>query len=178
MAEGRRLLELNFVRQQGLKDASPEACAYQYPALMWQPRAIGVLVVVGIALQYSPYFLALSALLFWSAGVPGLNPFDALYNRFAARPKGLPRLAPAPGPRRFAQALAATFTLAIGLALLAGWDALAWALEGFLLAALGALIFGRFCLGSYLFLVLTGQSGFANETLPWARRRPPKDARC
>jgi hypothetical protein len=33
--------ELNFVRQQGFRDASPAACDYQYPALMWQPRAIG-----------------------------------------------------------------------------------------------------------------------------------------
>jgi hypothetical protein len=31
------------------------------------------------------------------------------------------------------------------------------------------LIFGRFCLGSYLFLLLTGQARFANRTLPWAR---------
>jgi hypothetical protein len=34
--------ELNFVRQQGLRDATPQSCVYQYPALMWQPRAIGV----------------------------------------------------------------------------------------------------------------------------------------
>jgi hypothetical protein len=40
--------EANFVRQQGFRDASPEACAYQYPALMWQPRAIGSLVLVGL----------------------------------------------------------------------------------------------------------------------------------
>jgi hypothetical protein len=37
-----------------------------------------------------------------------------------------------------------------------------------LLAALAALIFGRFCLGSYLFLLFTGQVEFANRTLPWA----------
>jgi len=37
--------ELNFVRQQGLRDASPEACALQFPALMWQPRVIGIRVV-------------------------------------------------------------------------------------------------------------------------------------
>jgi hypothetical protein len=45
---------------------------------------------------------------------------------------------------------------------------LAYTFEGLLLAALGALIVGRFCLGSYLFLLLTGQSGFANRTLPWS----------
>jgi hypothetical protein len=59
--------------------------------------------------------------------------------------------------------------LAIGLSLVAGWRPLAWVIEGLLLAALVALIFGRFCLGSYLFFLVTGQSGFANRTLPWAR---------
>jgi hypothetical protein len=87
--------------------------------------------------------------------------------------KGLPRLDPAPGPRRFAQALAGTFMLAIGLSLLSGWTILAWTLEALLLTALGALIVGRFCLGSYLFLLFTGQGGFANRTLPWARTEQP-----
>ena len=64
--------------------------------------------------------------------------------------------------------MAGTFMLAIGLSLLSGWSILAWALEALLLGALGALIFGRFCLGSYLFLLITGQAAFANITLPWA----------
>lgn len=100
--------------------------------------------------------------------LPDLNPFGALYNQLVAKPRGLPRPGPAPSPRRFAQAMAGTFMLGIGLSL-SGWRALAWALEALLLAALGALILGRFCLGSYLFLVFTGQAAFANRTLPWAR---------
>ncbi|MBX3589313.1 MAG: DUF4395 family protein [Burkholderiaceae bacterium] len=160
--------DLNFVRQQGLREATPESCAYQYPALMWQPRTIGVLVLVGLATQSPPWFLALSALLWWNVVLPRLNPFDAGYNALVATPKGRPRLGPAPGPRRFAQAMAGTFMLAIGLSLLYGWTKLAWTLEGLLLAALAALIFGRFCLGSYLFLLFTGQTGFAKRTLPWA----------
>ena len=166
--------ELNFVRQQGLRDASPESCVHQYPALMWQPRAIGILVLIGLVFQTWPYFLALGALLWWNVAWPDLNPFDALYTHLLARAKGLPRLGPAPSPRRFAQAMAGTFMLAIGLSLFFGWRTLAWGLEAFLLAALAALIFGRFCLGSYLFFVFTGQAGFANRTLPWARwRRAP-----
>ena len=159
--------ELNFVRQQGWKETSPEACSYQFPALMWQPRAIGVLVLVGLVFQSWPYFLALSALLWWNVILPRFNPFDALYNNLVAKPRGLPPLGPAPGPRRFAQGMAGTFMLAIGLSLLAGLRPLAWVLEALLLAALAALIFGRFCLGSYLFHVLTGKAGFANKTLPW-----------
>src|SRR5262245_60567542 len=141
--------ELNFVRQQGLKDSSPEACSYQYPALMWQPRAIGLLVLTGLVFQSGSYFAALSALLGWSAILPRLSPFDALYNFLVAKPRGLPQLGPAPGPRRFAQAMAAAFMLSIGLSLVSGRITLAWALEAIVLVLLGALIFGRFCLGSY-----------------------------
>jgi hypothetical protein len=36
-----------------------------------------------------------------------------------------------------------------------------------LLVALGALIFGAFCLGSYVFHLLTGNGEFAKRTLPW-----------
>jgi Domain of unknown function (DUF4395) len=161
--------EVNFVRQQGFTDAASEVCVYKYPALMWQPRAIGILVLVGLAFQAWPYFLALSALLWWNAALPRVNPFDALYNHIVAKPKGLPSLGPAPSPRRFAQVMAGTFMLGIALSLFFGWSILAWVFEALLVAALAALIFGCFCLGSYLFLLFTGQARFANQTLPWAR---------
>jgi hypothetical protein len=161
--------EVNFVRQQGFTDAGSNACVYRYPALMWQPRAIGSLVLVGLVIQAWPYFLALSGVLWWNVALPRLNPFDASYNHLVAKRKSLPPLDPAPSPRRFAQGMAATFMLAISLALFYSWHMFAWALEGVLLAALGALIFGRFCLGSYVFLIITGQTKFANQTLPWAR---------
>jgi hypothetical protein len=161
--------KVNFVRQQGFRDASPEACVYQYPALMWQPRVIGTLVLVGLVFQAWPYFLGLSAVLWWNVALPHLNPFDALYNSLVAKSRSLPRLGPAPSPRRFAQAMAGTFMLLIGLSLLFGWRTLAWAIEALMVVALASLIFGRFCLGSYLFLLFTGHAGFANKTLPWAR---------
>jgi hypothetical protein len=159
---------LNFVRQQGLLNASPETCSYQYPALMWQPRAIGVLVLIGLILQAWPYFLILSAIHWWNAAFPSLNPFDALYNRLVAKPKGLPRLSPALAPRRFAQGMAGTFMFAIGLSLWFGSILLAWTFEALLLVALGALILGGFCLGSYLFWIFTRHSDIANRTLPWS----------
>jgi hypothetical protein len=136
---------------------------------MFQPRLLGVLVVVGVVLQAWPLFLTLSAILWWNVLVPVLNPFDALYNSLVAGPKRLPLLTPAPGPRRFAQGMAATFMLGIGLSLLLGWQVVAWALEGLLVVALAALIFGKLCFGSYVFHLLRGEAAFANQTLPWVR---------
>jgi hypothetical protein len=161
--------ELNFIRQQGFQDASAGSCVYQYPALMWQPRIIGALVLLGILLQSWGYFFVLWVLLWWNAAVPRLNPFDVLYNLVVAKPRNLPSVGPAPSPRRFGQVMAGTFMLAIGVALLSGSRGLAWALEAVLLAALVALIFGRFCLGSYVFHLVSGRAGFANRTLPWSR---------
>jgi hypothetical protein len=161
--------ELNLVRQQGFPEAPLATCSLQYRSLMWQPRAIGVLVLVGLVWQDAGYFLALSGILWWNVLLPRFNVFDALHNRYLARPRGLPLLSPAPGPRRFAQALAGTFLLAIGLSLLAGRGPLSIVLQAVLLLALATLVFGRFCVGSYLYLLATGREGFATKTLPWAR---------
>ncbi len=158
-----------FVRQQGFGDATAASCAYQYPALMFQPRLLAGVVLLAILLQSAALFLVLAGILWWNALVPGRNPFDALYNRTVAAPRNLPPLTPAPAPRRFAQGMAGTFLGGAGLALLAKRPGLAWALEGLVAVALVALVFGRFCLGSYLFHLLRGESSFANRTLPWSR---------
>ena len=160
---------VNFIKQQGFHDASGRTCDFQYPALMFQPRVIGVLTLAGVLLQSSTLFLTLSAVLWWSALMPRLNPFEQLYNGLVARRKGLPVLTVAPSPRRFSQGMAATFMFLIGLSLLAGWRTLAWVFEALLLVALSALIFGSFCLGSYVFHLLTGNGEFAKRTLPWGR---------
>jgi hypothetical protein len=135
---------------------------------MWQPRVIGILVLVGLISQAVPFFLALAALLWWNVILPALNPFDAVYNRLVAKPKGVPPLPPAPAPRRFAQAEAGTIMLAIGLSLHYELNLLAYSLEGLVIASLGALVFGRFCQGSYLYWLFTGQAAVANRTLPWS----------
>jgi len=82
------------------------------------------------------------------------------------RPRGLPAPDPAPAPRRFAQGMAATFMLGIGLSLRGGQPLLSGILELLLVAALIALVLGRFCLGSYLYHLVTGKRAFANSTLP------------
>jgi hypothetical protein len=159
----------NFVRQNGFADADAVACAYQFPALMFQPRVIAAVVLAGLALQAWQPFLFLSAILWWNVLVPNLNPFDGLYNRLVAAPKGMPPLPPAAGPRRFAQAMAATSTLGVALSLWFGWRLAALAFEVVVITALTMLLVGRLCVGSYLFHVLRGQAAFANRTLPWVR---------
>jgi len=158
----------HFVRQQGVRDASAAACSLQYPAMMFQPRVVGGLFLLGLVLQDWWFFAPLGAVLLWSAAVPRLNPFDALYNALIGRRSGRAELAPAPPPRRFAQGLAGTLMLAVAAALRAGAGPVAWALEAFLAAAIAALVFGRFCLGSFLYLLLTGDGAFARRTLPWS----------
>jgi hypothetical protein len=164
-----RSAQLNFIQQQGFRDATPSGCETQFPALMFQPRLIGVIVAVGLVLQAPALFLILSAILWWNVLLPARNIFDALYNRFVAGPKGLPKLTPAPGPRRFAQGMAATFMLGIGISIFWDQPVAAWVLEGFLVMALVALVFGKFCLGSYIFHLIRGEAAFANRTLPWVR---------
>lgn len=161
-------LKRNFILQQGFPEPAAASCPVQYSALLFQPRLVGLVVLAAVALQDPRIFLALAAVLWWSALVPRLNPFDALYNRtLALRPGGvaLPR---APAPRRFAQGMAGTFALAIGITLMLGWKVIALALQGLLILALGALALGGFCLGSFIFHLLRGRSSFARRTLPWA----------
>jgi hypothetical protein len=161
--------ERNFVAQQGFRDAAADSCGQLFPALMFQPKLIGILVLIGLVLQNWLFFVILSAILWWNVLVPELNPFDALYNTLIAAPKGLPRLSKTPQPRRFAQGMAGTFMLAAGITLFLGLHIAAWIAEGMLATALAALIFGKFCLGSYVYHLLRGDAVFANRTLPWIR---------
>lgn len=161
----------NFMRQQGFPDEPADACNMRFAGLYFQPRIVFPLVLLGIVLQSPWIFLGLSLILWWNVLLPALNPFELAYNRLIAGPRGHVRLGPAPGPRRFAQAMAAAFLLGAGLALLAGLTALAWVFEAFLVVAFSALLLGKFCLGAYVFHVLRGELGFANSTLPWSRRR-------
>src|SRR5712692_4277870 len=162
-------LKRNFILQQGFSEPATASCPVQYSALLFQPRLVGLVVIVAVALQEQRIFLVLAAVLWWSAVVPRLNPFDALYNRTLALRPGGAALPPAPGPRRFAQGMAGTFALAIGISLALGWKVLALALQGLLIVAVGALVFGGFCLGSFVFHLLSGRATFAKRTLPWAR---------
>jgi Domain of unknown function (DUF4395) len=166
---GQRTSIENFVRQNGFPDADAAVCAHQFPALMFQPRVIAIVVLAGLVTQAWQPFLCLSVVLWWNVVIPSLNPFDALHNKLVAGRKGLPSLPPAAGPRRFAQGMAATSTLGVALSLWFGWRSAALACEAVVVTALTMLLVGRLCLGSYLFHVIRGHAAFGNRTLPWAR---------
>ena len=157
----------NFILQQGLDTPAQESCPVRFSALMFQPRLVGSTILLAVILQSPTIFLVLSGILWWNVLIPRRNPFDVLYNRTLANRPGAVRLEPAPPPRRFAQGMAGSFALAIGILLLLQWGTAAIVLQVLLLAALAALIFGRFCLGSFLYHLLRGRSDFAIGTLPW-----------
>jgi hypothetical protein len=166
----------NFMKQQGFPEEPPDACNMHFAGLYFQPRIVFALILVGIAFGWlglhpvaSSIFLVLAAVLSWNAILPRLNPFELVYNRFVAPRRGAPLLAPAPGPRRFAQGMAATLLWGGAIALLVGAILVSAVLEGLLVVAFSALLFGRFCLGAYIYHLLRGRVAFANATLPWAR---------
>jgi len=161
----------NFMKQQGFVEEADSVCDMHFSGLYFQPRIVAPLVVAAIILQSPVFFFVLSAILWWNVVFPRWNPFEILYNRAIAAPRGKPMLSPAPAPRAFAQGMAAAFLLLAGLSLLASWMIAAHVLEAFLVIAFAALLFGKFCLGAYVYHLLRGKIAFANSTLPWAHPR-------
>jgi hypothetical protein len=105
--------EKNFILQQGFEEPTPQACHLQYSALVFQPRLVGLTLLLGVLFQSPVVFLILAAVLWWGALLLHWNLFDALYNRTAGSKPGAVRLGPAPAPRRFAQGMAGSFALVI-----------------------------------------------------------------
>lgn len=161
----------NFMLQQGIKESGQEMCPADFEALVFQPRVVALILLAGLITQSWIIFLALGAVLWWSALLPALNPFDAIYNSTIGSKTGNVKLKAAPSPRRFAQALAGSFSTAVAIFLLAGMPMVAFIIEALFTAAAAALSFGRFCLGSFLYHVLRGKKDFALRTLPWSHNR-------
>lgn len=161
----------NFMKQQGFAEEPDNVCDMHFAGLYFQPRIVGTLVVVAILLSSPKLFFALSGVLWWNVLLPKWNAFEVFYNWVLALPRRRPPLVPAPPARRFAQGMAAAFMLVAGVALLKGWVVTAWVFEASLVMAFAALLFGKFCLGAYIYHLLRGKLAFANATLPWARPR-------
>lgn len=159
------------MRQQGFPEETNPSCGMHFAGLNYQPRIVAAFIVAGIIFRSPAMFLALSAILWWSAIVPAYNPFEIFYNRVVAARRETILLTSAPAPRRFAQGMAATMTLIVALALWQRWEVTAAIFEGLFVAAIAALLFGRFCVGAYVYHLLRGRRSFANATLPWVRSR-------
>jgi fatty acid desaturase len=157
------------MKQQGFVEEADGPCDMHFSGLYFQPRIMFPLVLLAIILRSPAFFLILSAVLCWNVLFPRWNPFELFYNRAFAQVRGRTKLAPAPGPRRFAQGMAAAFLLLTGLSFLAGWTVAAWVFSAFLVVAFSALLFGKFCMGAYIYHLLRGRFAFAKATLPWAR---------
>src|SRR2546423_10676731 len=159
---------MNFMNQQGFTQEPPDRANLRFKGLQFQPTIVASMMLVAILTQSAAIFLLFSALLWVNVLVPAANPFEQVYNRLVARPRRRPLLTPAPGPRRFAQGMAAVFMLAAGLSLLQGWTAASYVFQGLLVVAFAALLLGKFCLGAYVYHLLKGNVALANGTCPWS----------
>jgi len=157
----------NFIVQQGFSPSSATMRDLQYSALLFMPRLLGLAFLSAAILRLPTVFFALGVLLWWCVVAPRFNPLNALYNWVMAPVSGV-TLTPAPAPRRFSQFLGGTFALAIAASLTTGARTTALVLQAILLAAVSAVVFGGFCLGSFLFHILRGRPDVAMRTLPWA----------
>jgi len=144
--------QIRFIRQLGFPGTQfPDSF---YSALMFQPRVVGCVVALGVLLQSAWPFLALSAVLWWSTMVPSFNLFDAIYNSVVAHRRGLRPLGVAPAPRRFAQGLAGTVAMVIGVALLMNVTTIAWIFQGLFVIASMTVVFRDNCAGAEVYYVL------------------------
>jgi len=158
-----------FMAQQGFGDEDAARRRWHFGALQFQPSILALLVFIGIIFQAQALFFALAAVMVWNVLLPRLNLFERIYDWVVGGPMSKPKLEPAPAPRLFAQGMAATFMAMTGLSLAFGWIIAAWVFEAFLVVALVALIAGKFCMGSYIFHILSGRRDFANSTCPWSK---------
>src|SRR5207245_9929263 len=99
---------------------------------------------------------------------PKHHPLANHYTQLLALHSELPPLYKAPGPQQFDQGMAAVFMLAAGLTLLEGWRTASYVFQGLLAVAFSALLFGKFCLGAYVYHLLRGNVALANGTCPWS----------
>jgi hypothetical protein len=163
------LADRSFVRQQGFEAIDAETVCEFSSALRYQPRLVALIAAAGAITRSPVVFAGLAALLSWAAAAPRLNPFDFAYRRTLGRRSGAAALPPSPMPRRFSAGMGAVFAAAIAVAMASGFRITAWVLQAVLMLAVLSVIYGRLCIGSFLYHLLRGELGFAIGTLPWRR---------
>lgn len=165
--------EYKFMQQQGFKVGDEPSAKSHFTSLLFQPRIVGGLIVIATIFQSGLLFLILGIVLWFNAIFPVFNPFERTYDALFGKRKGYPPLPPAPMPRRFMQGMAGTLCLLAAIFILLNWNLAAYITEAFILIAFALLLFGKFCLGAYIYHALKGNISFANATSPW-KKSPEK----
>ncbi len=104
----------NFMKQQGFAEEVDSVCDMHFSGLSFQPKILGLLVVIAILLRSPSLFFVLSAGLWWNVAFPKWNLFEIFYNRVVCRARArFGRSRPMQLPDQPAsQALALLFSLA------------------------------------------------------------------
>ena len=157
-----------FIQQQGFEGENIKSAEVLYNALLFQPIIVGSFMLIGILRQSAVLFFVFGLILWINTLLPSLNIFEIIYNATFRLMRNEPRLKPAPMPRRFMQGMAGTLMLGAALTLFLGWNGFSWLLQGFIAVAFAALLFGKFCVGAFIYHYITGNAQFANTTCPWS----------
>jgi hypothetical protein len=161
--------EYRFMQQQGFKVSDEISTKRHFRSLLFQPTIVGSTLLLAIVFQLASLFLLLGLILWFNSLLPKANPFERLYDKMIGRSKNYPDLPPAPMPRRFMQGMAGTLMLITGFFILIGWTITAYITESFIAIAFILLLFGKFCVGAYIYHLLNGNITFANATCPWSK---------
>jgi uncharacterized membrane protein YccC len=164
-----RSAEYKFLQQQGFPVSDEPSSKRLFSSLLFQPAIVGLSLLVAIIFQIPPLFIVLGLLLWFNALVPRANPFERYYDFVFGRRKFYPPLPPAPAPRRFMQGMAGTLMLLAGISLLKNWLLISYITQAFIAVAFSLLLFGKFCVGAYIYHYLTGNKSFADTTCPWSK---------
>lgn len=158
-----------FMQQQGFPQETAEATNSHFNALLFQPIIVGTSMLIGIITQSATIFFFFSGLLWINTIFPKANSFERLYDISIGKIRGQRKLDPAPPPRRFMQGMAASLMLLSGLTIITGLAVISYITQAFIAIAFSLLLFGKFCVGAYIFHILKGNSQFANQTCPWSK---------
>lgn len=157
------------MQQQGFEVSDESSTRRHFRILLFQPIIIGSFVLIAILTQERWIFFLSGILLWFNTILPQANPFERFYDATTGRRKKYPPLPPAPPPRRFMQGMSGTLMVLAGIFIAQGWLILAAITQVLIAMAFSALLFGKFCVGAYLYHCLTGNARFANTTSPWSR---------
>lgn len=161
--------EFKFLQQQGYTEATEDTSKRHYNALLFQPTIVGSFMALAILFQSSTLFFIFGVILWFNTLLPQFNIFEMIYNSTLRLMRNEPRLGSAPMPRRFMQGMAGTLMLLASFTLSTGLATVSYVIQAFIAVAFSALLFGKFCLGAYIYHLINGNAKFANATCPWSK---------